>query len=184
MVSFMSSCTCIRCGTEYHPHLVNWVFRVGQRPELLCPDFRKRVCRACEQARRDRRKQRDRWTMKARDVIRRHAARLGVARDILITVYGWDPRRLAHDAEHQYSNGCNYCGEPYAAMGRGLGSITLDIQDRDRPPYYCTNTKWCCLDCNRRKGAMTPEAFEFNRQMWNLWKLSRTELRGEQGVLF
>src|SRR5271167_454863 len=152
MCRFMSSCRCIRCGTVYHPHLVEFVFRAR-------PNHRMHVCRACERIRRDQRKQPDRWAVKASGVIRRHADRLGIDKDQLVTVYGWEPQRLAHDAEHQYASGCNYCGEPYAGMGRGLADITLDIQDRAHPPYYRTNTKWCCQDCNRKKGAMTPEAF-------------------------
>jgi hypothetical protein len=99
-------------------------------------------------------------------VIRRHADRFGIDKDELITVYGWDPRRLAHDAEHQYTEGCNYCREQYAGMGRGFADITLDIQDRNRPPYYLTNTKWCCQACNRKKGARSPEEFELDRQVW------------------
>src|ERR1700733_625226 len=122
---------------------------------------------------------RARRAAKARAVIRRHAARLGIDKDALITVYGWEPQRLAHDAEHQYTNGCNYCGEPYAGMGHGLADITLDIQDRTGPPYYCTNTKWCCNTCNRKKGAMSTVAFEVNRQVWDRWKLGMRGVSGE-----
>lgn len=176
---------CIRCGTVYRPHLVEWAFRAGGAgPHAPCTNYRKRICRACEQAARDQRKQRNPWAVKARDVIRRHAARLGVDRTSLIDVYGWEPQRLAHDAEHQYANGCSYCTEQYSGMGHGLSDITLDIQDRNRPPYYCTNTKWCCQSCNRKKGVMTPEAFEATRQMLNLWRESRNQSPGEQGMLF
>jgi hypothetical protein len=177
---------CIRCGTVYRPHLVEWAFRArraGQQ-HASSPNYRKRVCRACEQTSRDQRKQRDRWAVKARDVIRCHADRLGIDRDELITIYGWDLQRLAHDAEHQYTNGCSYCGEQYDGMGHGFADITLDIQDRGCPPHYCTNTKWCCQTCNRKKGAMTPEEFEANRQMWNLWKQPKIERPGEQLTLF
>lgn len=116
-------------------------------------------------------------------MIRRHATRFGIDRDELVTVFGWDPQRLAHDAEHQYTNWCSYCDKPYAGMGHGLSDITIDIQDRARPPYYRTNTKWCCQTCNRRKGVMTPEAFEADRQMWRLWARSASE-PPEQGMLF
>ncbi len=175
---------CARCGTVYYPHLAEWAFRKPLATERLSSRVRYQVCRACEYAARDLRKQRNRWAVKARDVIRRHAARLDIDKDLLIAVYGWEPRRLAHDAKHQYAHGCSYCGELYAEMGHGFADITLDIQDRSRAPYYCTNTKWCCQDCNRKKGAMTPEAFEANRQIWKLWNEPKDGPRGEQGMLF
>ena len=175
---------CIRCGTAYPAHLVEWAFRPRAGQRASCPNYRKHVCRACEQTARDQRKQRDRWAKKAHDVIRSHAKRLGIDQSELVAVYGWDRQRLAHDAAHHYTHVCSYCPEPYAGMSQGFADITLDIQDRDRPPYYCTNTKWCCQTCNRRKGSMSPEEFEADRQMWNLWNRSQNEHRGEQATLF
>lgn len=61
--------------------------------------------------------------------------------------------------------------------------VTLDIVDRDREPFYCTNTKWCCAICNSEKGSMTPDEYEVRRQMWNLWT-SNNESPGERGMLF
>jgi hypothetical protein len=175
---------CTRCGTVYPQHLVEWAFRTHLGGLFASsPGYRKRVCRACEQTARDQRKQRDRWAIKARDAIRRHAARLGIDKDKLVTVYGWDPQQLADDAEHQYGKNCSYCNKPYAAMGHGFADITIDIVDRTRPPFYCTNTKWCCQTCNRKKGPRTPEAFEANRQMWNAWERSSNE-PPEQLTLF
>jgi 5-methylcytosine-specific restriction endonuclease McrA len=136
---------------------------------------------------RDSRKIDNRWAVKARDVIRRHALRLGYSKGDLIDRYGWEPARLAHDAEYQYDNGCNYCGYPYRDMGHGLYDITLDIQDRDKSPYYRTNTKWCCQTCNRKKGTMTPDAFEQDRQVYETWKRQREVLERDPqqaGVLF
>jgi hypothetical protein len=128
---------CIRCRTVYPPHLVWWAFRTRRAAlNASCPVYRKRVCRACEQTARDQRKQRNRWAVKAHGTIRRHATGLRIEKEELITIYGWDPQRLADDAEHQYASACNYCGKPYAGMGHGSGDITLDVQDRDRPPYY------------------------------------------------
>jgi hypothetical protein len=160
---------CPSCGIEYPPRLVEWAFR-----------DRRRVCEMCKQTRR---KQRNPWAVKAQNAIRHHAPRLGIDKGELVTVYGWDPQRLALDAEHQYAGRCNYCGKPYAGMGHGLADITLDIQDPTRPPYYCTNSKWCCQRCNRDKGAMSPEAFEARRQVLNHWKWSKNQLP-EQGMLF
>ena len=79
--------------------------------------------------------------------MRRHAQRLEISKTDLISVYGWDLKRIAHDAEYQYGNGCNYCGHPYRDMGHGYADITLDVVDRGRPPYYRTNTRWCCQTC-------------------------------------
>lgn len=99
-------------------------------------------------------------------------------------MYGWDPARIAHDAKHRYGNGCDYCGQAYAGMGHGLSDITLDVMYRDQPPYYRTNTKWCCQTCNRRKGARTPEQFELERQMWELWNAEPVGHPMDRGLLF
>jgi len=159
---------CGRCFTLYPPHLIDVAFRTGGG-EMHRSTRRRLVCRPCEQTSRDEHKQSDRWAVKARDVIRRHAVSLKVTKEDLIQVYGWDPRRLAHDAEHQYGNGCSYCGHPYMAMGHGLADITLDVQDPEARPYYRTNTKWCCATCNRKKGRTPPEQFERDRQVYELW---------------
>jgi hypothetical protein len=131
----------------------------------------------CERT--NRRSQRNPYVLKAQSVIRRHAEGLGIAKEELVTVYGWDPRILAQHAEHQYAGSCYYCGDPYV----GLADVTLDIQDRCRKPYYCTNTKWCCLDCNRDKGVKTPEEFEARRRIKALWRLPK-EVPPEQLTLF
>jgi hypothetical protein len=145
----------------------------ASNPNARRYSYRKHICRPCEQTGRDDRKRGDRWKVKARDTIRRHAVRLGVDKLDLIGRYGWEPTRLAHDAEFQYGNGCNYCGGEYAVMGHGLADITLDIQDPDKAPYYRTNTKWCCQTCNRKKGRLSPDEFEADRQMWAAWDRAR-----------
>jgi hypothetical protein len=163
----------------YPSHLVEYAFRAhasgsgGRLDASRRTRYRKHVCRPCEQTGRDDRKRENRWAVKARDTIRRHAVRLGVNKTELVTRYGWEPGRLAHEAEHAYKNGCTYCGGRYADMGHGLGDITLDVIDRDRAPYYRTNTKWCCQTCNRKKGAMNPDEFEADRQMWMEWNRAR-----------
>lgn len=152
------------------------------------------ICRPCEQMARDQKKRVNRWATKARDVIRRHSIRLGDKwADIktpndLVCVYGWDPERLAHDAEFQYNNGCSYCGHAYGEMGHGLADITLDVQDPDSRPYYRTNTKWCCQTCNRKKGILSPDAFELDRQIYELWSEQQARhydpLTDDPGSLF
>jgi hypothetical protein len=145
------------------------------------------VCRPCEQTRRDEVKASDRWDTKARDTIRRHAERLSIPKDELVGRYGWSASVLSHEAEHSYGNGCSYCGERYLDMGHGLADITLDIIDRDKPPYYRTNTKWCCQTCNRKKGVMEPEKFELDRQVFEVWNRQRGQVQAspqDAGFLF
>ena len=142
------------------------------------------VCRPCHQTRRDKLKLVNRWAAKARDTIRRHAIRLGVPKEELITRYGWDPHRLAHDAEFQYNNGCNYCGGQYQDMGHGLSDISLDIVDPSAAPYYRTNSKWCCQTCNRKKSNRGPDWFEGDRQVWELHTLAQRLTAAERGMLF
>jgi hypothetical protein len=166
----VKSCTCIRCRTVYPPHLVEWAFRADQLG-------RKRLCCMCDRVSRQNR--RNRYVVKAHNVIRRHAERLKIGKEELLTVYGWDPQILAEDAEHEYAGRCRYCREPYI----GLADITLDIQDRRRKPYYCTNTRWCCQGCNRDKGVMTPEEFEAMRQIRALWMQPKSD-PPEQLMLF
>lgn len=181
---------CNRCGTYYPSHLVEGAFRRSgftRDASNVRRQYRNTICRPCEQTKRDQRKLGNRWAVKARDVIRRHATRFGIDKNDLVTRYGWEAERLAHDAEFQYGNGCNYCGHQYREMGHGLGDITLDVVDRDKPPYYRTNTKWCCQTCNRKKGVMEPEAFEVDRQVYEAWRQHNERLARnpqEGGFLF
>jgi hypothetical protein len=147
------------------------------------PD-RRAVCRACRQTNSDERKGRDRWSVKARDTIRRHAERFHIPKSELISRYGWDPRRLAHDAEFLYEGSCGYCDKAYKPMGHGLSDITLDVQDPQQQPYYQTNTKWCCQTCNRKKWRMSPDDFEADRQMWELRRQSLDRAPEDKGMLF
>lgn len=179
--------SCVRCGTHYPAHLVHRAFRVRRVLDAYSTQrgqLRTQVCRPCEQVAKDGCKGRNRWAAKARDTIRRHGLRLGIPRDELMGRYGWDPERLAHDAEFQYSNGCGYCGHPYGGMGHGYADITLDVVDRSKPPYYRTNTKWCCQTCNREKGKLPPEEFELNREMWALRERQQACSAQERGMLF
>jgi hypothetical protein len=158
--------------------------RESGRTRYIKSDRPRKVCRPCEQTARDERKIGSRWAVKARDVIRRHAIRLEISKDDLVAIYGWDAKRLAHDAEFQYGNGCNYCGHQYRDMGHGLADITLDIMDRSKPPYYRTNAKWCCQTCNRKKGDKGPDWFELDRQVYERWTEARELSPEERGQLF
>jgi hypothetical protein len=183
----LASRRCNRCGTDYRGHLVEYTFRLDASSRQPHTTRRKTICRPCERTGRDTKKRGNRWKVKASDTIRRHAGRLGIDKADLITRYGWAPDRMAHEAEHAYENGCNYCGGRFADMGHGLADITLDVIDRDRPPYYLTNTKWCCQTCNRKKGVLSPDEFEADRQMWAAWERARKlaeEDPGSAGRLF
>jgi hypothetical protein len=175
---------CTRCGTWYPAHVVAVAFTIKRAVGLMHQPQRDTICRPCQQTARDQRKLRNRWAVKARDVIRRHAIRLEITKQDLIDRYGWDPDRLAHDAEFQYGNGCNYCGHQYSEMGHGLADISLDIMDRTAAPYYRSNTKWCCQTCNRQKGDKSPEWFEINRQVYEAWQRSKTMTPSDLGLLF
>lgn len=178
---------CSTCGTKYESYLVEAAFRTLNSHGRLDASKRRWLCRPCEQTRRDEKKVGNRWHVKARDTIRRHAERFSIPQDRLTGQYGWEASLLAHEAEHAYGNGCSYCNHPYLEMGHGLADITLDIIDRGKPPYYRTNTKWCCQTCNRKKGVMTPEQFELDRQVFGVWSEQRGQATGnpqEAGFLF
>lgn len=175
---------CFRCGTTYPPHLVEAAFRTANTRGRLDASKRRCLCRPCEQTARDERKIRNRWAVKARDVVRRHALRLGASKEDLVNLYGWDVAQLSHDAKFQYHNGCNYCGHSYGDMGHGLADITLDVIDRSLPPYYRTNTKWCCQTCNRKKGDRGPAWFEADLQVFQVWKAERKRDPQVLGFLF
>jgi hypothetical protein len=161
--------------------MVSHVFRSQGR---LRKSSLKTICRGCEQTARDDKNRQNRWIKKAKDVVRRHAPRLEVTREDLKRVYGWDPALLAHDAEYQYGNGCNYCHEPYKDMGHGPRDITLDVMDKSKPPYYRTNTKWCCNTCNVKKGDRGTEWFELDRRMYQIRAEALQASPEELGMLF
>jgi hypothetical protein len=93
--------------------------------------------RPCEQTRRDERKAVDRWAVKAKDTIRRHAVRHGIDKTDLVNVYGWDPARLAHDAKHQYGSGCSYCGLQYQTMGKIIAATANTTSAPAVDPVGC-----------------------------------------------
>jgi hypothetical protein len=157
------------------------------------------TCRPCEETAGDTWKSANRWSTKAWDTTKSHAANLrtprkgphceawhdpGLTKEILIKRYGWLQEQLAHDAEFQYANGCSYCHHPYAAMGHGSADITIDIFDPRLPPDYGTNTRWCCPTCQRRKGLLTPEQWAIKQRIYRHWEGSRVLSPEERGMLF
>ena len=84
-------------------------------------------------------------------------------------VYGWDPERMAHDAEHVYSNSCPECSKPFKGMGHGLNDMTLDIIDPQKQPYYNLYTRWICMSCNRAKSSTPPDEWGQRRAYERKW---------------
>jgi hypothetical protein len=136
---------CARCGGTFDAEAF---FRRAHAPYACSASGSHPFCIGCEQELRDRAKVTDRWPTKIRDTIRRHARRLGLTTDGLITEFGWQFEKLLHDAKHAYANGCPFCRVAFSGMGHGPADITLDVTDPTAPPYYAVNTKWCCATCN------------------------------------
>jgi len=89
---------------------------------------------------------------------------------------------MLHEAKHVYTNGCQYCGKPFALMGHGLADLTLDIFDPRLPAYYPANTRWACMTCNREKSRTPPDKWGAKLACWGKWE--RTEASCEQLKLF
>jgi hypothetical protein len=177
--------TCRRCGTTYPPQDIEQAFQTARNSWRVDASLRRHICVPCEDKRDDARKANDRWIVKARDTLRRHGERLqGVTKHDLVHIHGWSVRQIAHDAEHRYGNGCDYCHKPYADMDHGYSDITLDIRDRRQPPDYGINTAWCCQTCNRRKGILSPEQWARLLHVYTLWVQSQNNPPEERGMLF
>jgi len=131
----------------------------------------------CERTAHDQKKQRDRMLQKIRDVIRRHAQKLGVARERLVHHYGWTVEKLRHDALDHYENkGCGYCEKAFH-KGDTMNDLTLDIVDPNRPPFYSFNVKWICNACNRMKLRASPVIFHIRLAMWKRWHAAQAKLK-------
>jgi hypothetical protein len=107
-----------------------------------------------------------------------------LSKELLVSRYGWIPVQLTHDAEFQYDNGCSYCHHPYVDMGHGVADITLDIFDPRLPPDYGTNTRWCCMTCQRRKGLLTPEKWAAKQRIYRAWERAKVLSAEARGMLF
>ena len=156
---------CIRCGGWYDAI-------AGFAPagtDRLQHAYRRPACIGCEQTQRDATKQRDRWAIKARDTLRRHAYKYGLKPLEFSARFGWQIARIAHDLKHAFENTCAYCWHAYSGMPNGLASITLDIRDRGLPPHYWTNVQVCCETCNREKAGMSAEMWALRLQYWQQW---------------
>jgi hypothetical protein len=173
---------CQRCGITYPARLVSRAFRQFTRPSG--DGYIYHICRPCEQTAHDNAKQADRFAAKARDALRRHAARLGITKADLTARYGWEVGHMAEEARQTYAGSCPYCFAAFDLMGHGLQDLTLDIVDRTQPPYYRTNTRWVCQTCNRAKGSLAPADFEADREVYALWEIGRRATAEDRGLLF
>jgi hypothetical protein len=190
----------MRCGTWYTAEDV----ASGQafRPDRVRQDASCRmkvICRPCEEMASDTKKGSNRWPKKIQATRRGHADKLSkprtgphceawfdpnLTKEILVGRHGWTTVQMAHDAEFQYANGCSYCHHPYTAMGHGVADITLDIFDPRLPPDYSTNTRWCCMTCQRRKGLLPPDKWAAKQRVYREWEMTKAASADARGMLF
>lgn len=197
MLTTATGRTCVRCATFYTAEEVasGQAFLPGRSKDA---SYLRGVCRPCEEKAADQRKGVDRTGVKANDTRRRHAIKLSGPRQAngnvawydpeltaaqLETCYGWWQRQLTHDIKFRYGNGCDYCHHPYKEMGHGLADITIDIYDPRLPPDY-SNTRWCCMTCQRRKGLLTPEQWAIKQRIYRKWETVQQMPPEQRGMLF
>jgi hypothetical protein len=182
--------TCRRCQVTYLDELVGEAFdhRGARRHMHLPTKFRRgRTCYPCVRTAKDQRKGENRWIVKAKDTIRRHALERGMSAEDFSRKYGWDPERMARDMARAYLDGlgvCDECEEPYGGMGHGYADLTLDICRPDDEPYYGTNTRYICMTDNREKRNMTPERWQLRKRVWAWWKSHKDLPPEDLGLLF
>ena len=160
---------CIECSGEY-PLLF---FRKNPHGGgiRVCPRAR---CKRCEQNRRDLEKKSDRFRVKASNTIRSHEAKF-VIRNVCLKgdlrkKFGWSIDKLSHDFEHAYKNGCLDCRQMFADMPNGLSSMTLDVIDATKKPYYGVNTRIICSTCNKEKQRSSPDEWGEIQHCHRLWE--------------
>ena len=140
----------------------------------------------CMQEKKDQRKRQNRVITKARDMLYSHTTSYNSKNGSQLKPaqfakkFGWSIRQTVHDIAHGFENWCSYCEDPYSGMGHGLADLTLDIINPKEPPYYSTNTKYCCRTCNTIKSQRGATAFGFHLAMV---KARREFLNSERGTL-
>jgi hypothetical protein len=185
---------CRRCQVTYPDELIEAAFqpvhvKSALRGRMHLPLKRRggRTCYPCIRTAKDKRKGENRWVVKAKDTLRRHALSLGISVEDLTGKYGWNPDRMARDMARVYADGlglCDECEQPYGVMGHGFADLTLDICRPGDDPYYGTNTRYICMTDNREKANMTPERWQLRKRAW-VWWISHKDLPPEDlGLLF
>ena len=138
---------CMECGTVYFGDEVNAMFAtvtVGLDRRV----YPKTTCNPCRLTKRTQVKSQNRFVAKARDTIRRHTVRLSQwvsSTGDLADRFGWEVKRVAHDMEHAWKNGCPDCGNLFSTMVHGLGDLSVDIIDPANPPFWGINTRIMCI---------------------------------------
>jgi hypothetical protein len=172
MSNAFDTVACRKCGTVYPVDIAPLMFRRNSGVRRI-RDTRS-ICIPCEQTRGDARKRLRRSIRKAHSTIGHHAKRFGLTKREFERRYGWTADRIAHDIEHAHDNTCCYCQQPYADMAHGLADVTIDIIDPAKEPFYSTNTRPCCMTCNRAKSDMSPEDWAKRLLGWRLWREHQT----------
>jgi hypothetical protein len=166
---------CMECGTVYFGDEVNAMFAtvtVGLDRRV----YPKTTCNPCRLTKRTQVKSQNRFVAKARDTIRRHTVRLSQwvsSTGDLADRFGWEVKRVAHDMEHAWKNGCPDCGNLFSTMVHGLGDLSVDIIDPANPPFWGINTRIMCITCNRKKARTPPRLWGANVSGWARWNRER-----------
>lgn len=174
----MNERLCERCGEWYTEDVFFEKEHVRKNSYA-----RRSICTGCrETARTDEKVNGNRALKKAQSAIGTHTPKLMgrgfiKSKQELIERYGWNDKQMAHDIEHAFGNGCPYCFQSFASMPHGMGDVTLDIVDRDKPPYYRTNVRWVCTTCNRAKSKTDPGLWAEKLAMWDRWRRRQELLR-------
>jgi hypothetical protein len=155
---------CARCRRDFD--LI--FFTLNRKVKYRSADqYRRAICKGCDQLLRDRNKHQNPFLSKAYSAIRDHAHRLSHTVEEMRNKFGWNPCDIAHQMEHAYGNGCLVCHRLYASMGHGLGDLTIDIVDPSREPYWCSgNVRLICNTCNQEKRDMDPIDYAIYRAEW------------------
>jgi len=174
---------CRECGESYEAVF----FRVNSAPRsetwttYVVQDSNSQAglkarCRLCEITERTEAKRANRFREKARRTLRNHAKKYGQKTADFAADYGWDIDVMARDISQAGEHECLYCREAFTSEN-GLGDISLDIVDREKPPHYETNVRWCCRTCNQIKGTTDPAKWgDFLREL-RRWKARRAKLK-------
>lgn len=156
---------CKRCGETYCGKEIDVVFSISKFVKTRLYKSYQNRCAHCRQDEDQARKDYQPWLRKATSTLKRHAKKEGLLPDEFKDKYGWNPEILACRMEQAYQNGCGECNYLYSTMTEGLGALTIDIWDRNLPPYI-ENTRLMCTTCNKEKGTRTPEE-------WAIYKATR-----------
>jgi hypothetical protein len=144
-------------------------------------------CIGCEQKKKDIVKKENRFLRKADNAIRSHCDKYNKRMGTNLTPkqfrveFNWNRRRMAHESEHIYNNGCPNCGESFVDMGHGLRDIEIDIKHPEAPPIYGFNTQWICHTCNHSKSQLPPYRYAIRQRCWHKWKKGQEKLEQDQG---